>query len=174
MAIYQLGDSRPQVHETAWVADSAEVIGDVRLAEASSVWYGSVLRGDSAPITIGRGSNIQDHSVLHVDDGVALVVGEDVTVGHRVVLHGCTIGDGSLIGIGAIVLNRACIGRHCLVGAGAVVTEDKAFADGSLILGAPARAVRVLTPQQLERMRASASHYVAYAARHRATLSRIA
>ena len=173
MAIYQLGDSRPQVHETAWVADSAEVIGDVRLAEATSVWYGSLLRGDSASITIGRGSNIQDHSVLHVDAAVPLVVGEDVTVGHRVVLHGCTIGDGSLIGIGAIVLNRACIGRHCLVGAGAVVTEDKTFPDGSLILGAPARAVRPLTPQQLARMRASASHYVAYAARHRATLSRI-
>jgi len=174
MAIYQLGDDAPRIAATAWVADSAAVIGRVDLAEGASVWYGAVLRGDNDRITVGARSNVQDGSVLHTDDGFPLTLGEDVTVGHQVVLHGCTVGDGSLIGIQAVVLNGAKIGRGCLVGAGAVVTEGKAFPDGSLILGAPAKAVRPVTPEQIERLRLGTRHYVENADRHRAGLKRIA
>lgn len=174
MAVHQLDDISPQVPDSAWVADSAQVIGNVRLGENSSVWYGAVLRGDNAPITLGANSNVQDNSVLHTDDGAPLVIGEGVTVGHQVVLHSCTIGDGSLIGMGAIVLNHAQIGRHCLVGAGALVTEGKCFADGSLIVGSPARAVRMLSEEQLESLRRSAANYVAQGQRHKRGLSRLA
>jgi carbonic anhydrase/acetyltransferase-like protein (isoleucine patch superfamily) len=174
MAIHQLDTLNPVVPDSAWVADSATVLGDVKLGENSSVWYGAVLRGDSASISVGAGSNIQDNSVLHTDAGAPLVVGDGVTVGHQVVLHSCTIGDGSLIGIGAIVLNHARIGRNCLVGAGALVTEGKVFEDGSLIMGSPAKAVRMLTTEQMERLRQSASHYVDNARRHRHGLSKLA
>jgi len=174
MAIYQLGDHAPRIAGTAWVADSAQVIGRVSLGEAASIWYGAVLRGDNDRITIGARSNVQDGSVLHADEGFPLTLGEDVTVGHQVMLHGCTVGDGSLIGIQAVVLNGAKIGRRCLVGAGAVVTEGKEFPDGSLILGAPAKAVRPVTPEQIERLRFGARHYVENAERHRAGLKRIA
>lgn len=173
MALYQLDELIPTVHETAWVAESAQVIGDVHLAEDSSVWFGTVIRGDTAAIRIGRGSNIQDNSVLHADLGVPLTIGEGVTVGHQVMLHGCTIGDGSLIGIQAVVLNNARIGKGCVVGAGSVVTEGKEFPDGSLILGAPAKVVRQLTPEQVERLRLGAAHYVHNARRFRAGLKRI-
>lgn len=173
MALFQLDELTPTVHETAWVADSAQVIGDVHLAEDTSVWFGTVIRGDTAAIRIGRGSNIQDNSVLHADLGVPLTIGEDVTVGHQVMLHGCTIGDGSLIGIQAVVLNNARIGKGCVVGAGSVVTEGKEFPDGSLILGAPAKVVRQLTPEQVERLRLGAAHYVHNARRFRAGLKRI-
>ncbi|MFN3417197.1 MAG: gamma carbonic anhydrase family protein [Caldimonas sp.] len=173
MALFQLDELTPTVHETAWVADSAQVIGDVHLAEDTSVWFGTVIRGDTAAIRIGRGSNIQDNSVLHADLGVPLTIGEDVTVGHQVMLHGCTIGDGSLIGIQAVVLNNARIGKGCVVGAGSVVTEGKEFPDGSLILGAPAKVVRQLTPEQVERLRLGAAHYVQNARRFRAGLKRI-
>jgi carbonic anhydrase/acetyltransferase-like protein (isoleucine patch superfamily) len=174
MAIYQLGDDAPQVAATAWVADSAQVIGRVSLADDASVWYGAVLRGDNDRIAIGARSNVQDGSVLHADAGFPLTLGADVTVGHQAMLHGCTVGDGSLIGIQAVVLNGAKIGRHCLVGAGAVVTEGKEFPDGSLILGAPAKAVRSVTPEQVERLRFGALHYVENARRHRRQLKRIA
>ena len=167
MSLFQLDDIAPQVHPSAFVADTARVIGRVTLAEDSSVWFGAVLRGDTDPITVGRGSNIQDGSVLHADIGVPLTIGEYVTVGHQVMLHGCTIGDESLIGIGAIVLNGARIGRHCLVGAGALVTEGKVFPDGSLILGSPAKVVRPLTPQEIEGLRQSAQHYIENARRFR-------
>lgn len=167
MSLFQLDDVAPQVHPSAFVADTARVIGRVTLAEDSSVWFGAVLRGDTDPITVGRGSNIQDGSVLHADIGVPLTIGEYVTVGHQVMLHGCTIGDESLIGIGAIVLNGARIGRHCLVGAGALVTEGKVFPDGSLILGSPAKVVRPLTPQEIEGLRQSARHYIENARRFR-------
>lgn len=173
MALYQLDELTPTVHETAWVADSAQVIGDVHLAEDTSVWFGTVIRGDTAAIRIGRGSNIQDNSVLHADLGVPLTIGEEVTVGHQVMLHGCTIGDGSLIGIQAVVLNNARIGKGCVVGAGSVVTEGKEFPDGSLILGSPAKVVRQLTPEQVERLRLGAAHYVHNARRFRAGLKRI-
>ena len=149
MPIYQLGEKHPQLAASTWVADSAQVIGDVRLEADVSIWFNTVLRGDNDPITIGSGSNIQDGSVLHTDDGVPLTIGRNVTVGHQVMLHGCTIGDESLIGIGAVVLNGAVIGRHCLVGAGALVTEGKTFPDGSLIIGSPARVARQLTPEQI-------------------------
>src|SRR5690606_7006550 len=149
MAIYELEGRAPQLAASAWVADSAQVMGDVTLGENVSVWFGSVLRGDTSSLHIGAGSNIQDGSVLHADPGQPLVVGERVTVGHQVMLHGCTIGDESLIGIGAVVLNGAKIGKNCLVGAGALVTEGKEFPDGSMILGSPAKVVRQLTPEQI-------------------------
>ena len=161
MAIYQLGDDTPEVHPTAYVADSADVIGKVHLAENSSVWFGVVIRGDTDHIRIGRGSNIQDNSVLHTDEGIELVIGEDVTVGHGVMLHGCSIGDGALIGIGAIVLNRARIGRGCLVGAGSLVPEGKEYPDHSLIMGSPAKVVRTLSPEQAERLAHGAGYYAA-------------
>ncbi len=174
MAIYRLGDDAPRIHPTAWVADSADVIGRVELAEDASVWFGAVVRGDTELLRIGRGSNIQDNSVLHSDEGVPLEIGDGVTVGHQVMLHGCTVGDGSLIGIQAVILNGARIGRNCLVGAGALVTEGKEFPDGSLIIGSPAKAVRELTPEQLERLKYSARHYIDNARRFRAGLHRIA
>ena len=173
MAIYELDGVAPRVHATAWVAESAQVMGSVELGEGASVWFGTVVRGDTECITIGAGSNIQDASVLHADHGQPLVVGERVTVGHQVVLHGCTIGDESLIGIGAIVLNGAKIGKNCLVGAGALVTEGKEFADGSMILGSPAKAVRQLTPEQMAGLQQSAQHYMDNARRFRDGLKKI-
>jgi carbonic anhydrase/acetyltransferase-like protein (isoleucine patch superfamily) len=174
MAIYELDGTAPRIAESAWVADSAQVMGNVELADDASVWFGAVVRGDTEIIRIGRRSNIQDMSVLHADIGMPLTVGEDVTVGHKVMLHGCTIGDGSLIGIGAVVLNGAKIGKGCLVGAGALVTEGKEFPDGSMILGSPAKVVRQLTPVQLEGLLRSARQYVGNALRFRAGLSKIA
>ncbi len=173
MALYQLDGVQPQVHESAWVADSAQVIGAVTLERDASVWFGAVLRGDTETLRIGKGSNVQDGSVLHADLGQPLTVGEGVTVGHQVMLHGCTIGDGSLIGIQAVVLNGARIGRYCLVGAGALVTEGKEFPDGSMILGSPARAVRPLTPEQIEGLKRSAATYVQNARRFRLGLRKI-
>ncbi len=174
MALYELDGIAPEVHDSAWVADSAQVMGRVSLEEGASVWFGAVLRGDNEPIRVGRRSNIQDGSVLHSDQGQPLNIGEDVTVGHQVMLHGCTIGDGSLIGIQAVVLNGARIGRHCLVGAGALVTEGKEFPDGSMILGSPARVVRQLTPEQIEGLKRSAQGYVANAQRFKSALRKIA
>ncbi|MFY9509575.1 MAG: gamma carbonic anhydrase family protein [Rubrivivax sp.] len=173
MAIYQLGDAVPRIHTSAWVAENAAVIGRVELQEGASVWYGCTLRGDNDWMVVGRNSNIQDGSVLHTDAGVPLRIGEHVTVGHQVMLHGCTIGDFSLIGIQSVLLNGCKIGRHCIVGAGSVVTEGKEFPDGSLILGSPAKVVRPLTPEQIERLQLSAKHYVANAQRHREQLQRI-
>ncbi|HJV69080.1 gamma carbonic anhydrase family protein [Ideonella sp.] len=173
MAIYQLGDDAPRIAENVWIAESAQVIGRVSLAAHSSVWYGSVLRGDNEWLTIGERSNIQDLSMLHTDAGVPLTIGADVTVGHQVALHGCTIGDGSLIGIQSVILNGARIGRHCIVGAGALVTEGKEFPDGVLIVGSPAKVVRELTAEQIARMTLSAAHYVDNARRHRDGLKRL-
>ena len=167
MAIYELEGVTPRISDSAWVADSAQVIGNVELADDSSVWFGVVIRGDTETIRIGRGSNIQDLSVLHADIGKPLAVGEDVTVGHRAVLHGCTIGDGCLIGIGAVVLNGAKIGAGCLVGAGALVTEGKEFAPGSMILGSPAKVVKELTPERIAGLCRSAQGYVDNARRFR-------
>jgi carbonic anhydrase/acetyltransferase-like protein (isoleucine patch superfamily) len=173
MAVYELDGTQPRVADSAWVADSAQVMGNVVLGEDSSVWFGTVIRGDTETITVGRGSNIQDASVLHADIGKPLTIGDNVTVGHQVMLHGCTIGDESLIGIGAIVLNGAKIGRHCLVGAGALVTEGKEFPDGSMIIGSPAKAVRQLTPEQIEGLKLSAQHYMDNARRFRAGLKKL-
>lgn len=173
MALYELDGVAPRVAASAWVADSAQVMGRVALGEDASVWFGAVVRGDTDSISIGAGSNIQDASVLHADLGRPLVVGERVTVGHQVMLHGCTIGDESLIGIGAVVLNGAKIGKNCLVGAGALVTEGKEFPDGSMILGSPAKVVRALTPEQIEGLRQSAQHYIDNAQRFKKGLRRL-
>ena len=174
MAIYELDGVPPQVHTQAWVAPSAQVMGQVSVGAGASIWFGTVVRGDTERITIGADSNIQDASVLHADAGQPLVIGERVTVGHQAMLHGCIVGDESLIGIGAIVLNGAKIGKNCLVGAGALVTEGKEFPDGSMILGSPAKVVRQLTPEQIEGLRQSAQHYKTNAQRFAKTLRPLA
>jgi carbonic anhydrase/acetyltransferase-like protein (isoleucine patch superfamily) len=174
MAIYTLDGAAPLISDSAWIADSAQVIGKVELGEDASVWFGAIIRGDTETIRIGRRTNIQDASVLHADVGMPLTVGDDVTIAHQVMLHGCTIGDGSLIGIGAIVLNGVKIGKNCLVGAGSLVTEGKEFPDGSMIMGSPARVVRQLGPEQLAGLLKSAAHYVGNARRYRAGLVKVA
>ena len=173
MAIYRLGDDVPRLAPGAWVAETAQLIGRVALGADASVWFGAVLRGDNEWITLGARSNVQDGSVLHTDMGSPLTLGDDVTVGHQAMLHGCTVGDGSLVGIQAVVLNGARIGKRCLVGAGALVTEGKEFPDGSLIVGSPARLLRALTDQELARMARGAVHYVHNARRYAATLARV-
>ena len=173
MSVYEVDGKTPQVDSTAWIADSAQVMGHVTLGPDASVWFGCVLRGDTESMTIGEGSNIQDLTVMHADHGLPLTIGKHVTVGHKVMLHGCTIGDESLIGIGAIVLNGARIGKNCLVGAGSLVTEGKEFPDGSMIMGTPAKVVRQLTPEQIEGLRLSAQHYIDNARMFRATLKKL-
>lgn len=173
MAVYEVDGKTPQVDSTAWIADSAQVMGNVTIGPDASVWFGCVLRGDTESMTIGEGSNIQDLTVMHADHGLPLTIGKHVTVGHKVMLHGCTIGDESLIGIGAIVLNGARIGKNCLVGAGSLVTEGKEFPDGSMIMGTPAKVVRQLTPEQIEGLRLSAQHYIDNARMFRATLKKL-
>ncbi|MFZ7321032.1 gamma carbonic anhydrase family protein [Comamonas jiangduensis] len=173
MAVYALDGVEPQIAESAWVVDSAQVMGEVHLGADASVWFGTVVRGDTSSITIGEGTNVQDASVLHADLGMPLVIGRHVTVGHQVMLHGCTIGDESLIGIGAIVLNGAKIGKNCLVGAGALVTEGKEFPDGSMIIGSPARVVKQLTAEQMQGLRQSAQHYIDNARRFRVGLRKL-
>lgn len=165
--IRSLGNLHPDIHETAFVAPGADVIGSVKLEEESSVWFGSVLRGDTDTLFVGRRSNIQDRCVLHTDAGIRLVVGEGVTVGHGVVLHGCRIGDGSLVGIGAVILNGAELGDACLVGANTLVTGDKRYPGRSLILGSPGRVVRPLTDEEVKRIGSSAGRYIEYARRYR-------
>ena len=175
MPIYELDGLSPQLPASGryWVAPDAHVIGNVILEEDASIWFGAVIRGDNDAIRIGARSNIQDNSVLHSDRGSPLFIGADVTVGHKVILHGCSIGDGSLIGMGSTVLNGARIGRHCLVGANALVTEGKEFADGWMILGSPAKAVRELGPENVARQARSAAGYVANWQRFAGTLKRI-
>ena len=173
MAVYEVDGMTPQVDATAWIADSAQVMGNVTIGPDASVWFGCVLRGDTERMMIGEGSNIQDLTVMHADRGLPLTIGKHVTVGHKVMLHGCTIGDESLIGIGAVVLNGARIGKNCLVGAGSLVTEGKEFPDGSMIMGTPAKVVRQLTPEQIEGLRQSARHYVDNARRFQAGLKRL-
>lgn len=173
MALYRIEDKVPQVHPTAFVAESADVIGNVTLSEGCSVWSHVTLRGDNESIVIGERSNVQESSVLHTDIGYGLTIGKDVTVGHQAMLHGCTIGDGSLIGIQAVVLNGAVIGKNCLVAAGALVTEGKVFEDGMLIMGSPAKAVRPLTEGDLARMHIGTALYVAKSAQYKTDLVRI-
>ena len=173
MAIYRLDQHTPQLADSAWVADSAQVMGNVQMDEGSSVWFGAILRGDTEPLRIGKNSNVQDGSVVHADTGFPVVLGENVTVGHQVVLHGCTVGDGSLIGIQSVVLNGAKIGKNCLVAAGSLVTSGKEFPDGSMIMGSPAKVVRQLTPEQIADVLESAKHYVENARRFKAGLAKI-
>lgn len=162
MTVYALGDKKPQLPPQGeyWIAPTAVVLGDVVLEPGASIWFGAVLRGDTDRLTVGENSNIQDGSVLHADDGVPLTIGRDVTVGHKVMLHGCTIGDNTLIGIGAVVLNGAVIGKNCLIGAGALITEGKVIPDGSLVMGSPGKVVRELTEGQIQGITMSAGHYV--------------
>lgn len=173
MAIYQLGDDAPEIDASAYVAESANLIGKVTLEAGASVWFGVTLRGDNERITIGENSNVQEGTVMHTDVGYPLVIGKNVTIGHQAMLHGCTVGDGALIGIQAVVLNGAKIGKGCLVGAGAVVTEGKEFPDNSLILGAPAKVVRTLTEQDAQRLLASAANYAARGQRYKTDLKKI-
>ncbi len=173
MAIYQLGDDAPEIDASAYVAEAATVIGKVTLAANSSVWAGVTIRGDNERITIGAGSNVQEGTVMHTDMGYPLTVGAKVTIGHQAMLHGCTIGDGALIGIQAVVLNGARIGKGCLVGAGALVTEGKEFPDNTLIIGAPAKAVRTLTADDLARLEANAANYMARAQLFKTALKKI-
>jgi carbonic anhydrase/acetyltransferase-like protein (isoleucine patch superfamily) len=162
MTAYRLGDREPAYPESGeyWIAPNAVVAGHVILKKNASVWFGAVLRGDNDPIIVGENSNIQDNSVCHTDRGSPLTIGANVTVGHMVMLHGCTIGDGALIGIGSVVLNGAKIGKNCLVGAGALITEGKEFPDNTMILGSPAKVVRELAPEQAQRMGLGAMSYV--------------
>ncbi|WP_338765555.1 gamma carbonic anhydrase family protein [Massilia sp. METH4] len=173
MTIYQLGEDAPELHPSAFVADSATVIGKVTLAANSSVWYGATLRGDNERITIGENSNVQENTVMHTDMGYPLTIGRDVTIGHQAMLHGCTIGDGALVGIQAVILNGAKIGKGCLVGAGALVTEGKEFPDNVLIIGSPAKAVRELTADDVARLKGAADSYVERAQLYKTNLKKI-
>jgi carbonic anhydrase/acetyltransferase-like protein (isoleucine patch superfamily) len=167
MNIYRLGQDAPSVADSAYVAPNAAVIGKVVLAARATVWFGATLRGDNETISIGAGSNVQDSAVLHTDPGFPLTVAAAVSIGHQAMLHGCTIGEGTLIGIQAIVLNGAIIGKGCLVGAGALITERKVFADGSLILGAPAKVVRQLNAEERENLLKVAADYAERGAYYR-------
>jgi carbonic anhydrase/acetyltransferase-like protein (isoleucine patch superfamily) len=174
MALYKLGEVSPTVAMSAYVAPSASVIGNVVLADRSSVWFGATLRGDNETISIGADSNVQDGAVMHTDPGFPLTLAAHVSVGHQAMLHGCTVGEGSLIGIQAVVLNAAVIGKGCLVGAGAVITERKVFADGTLILGAPAKVVRELSAEERENLLKIAANYAARGAYYRDHLQQMA
>lgn len=173
MAIYELDGVRPEADPESWVADSAVVLGRVKLLKGASVWFGATLRGDNDPIIIGENSNIQDGSVLHTDVGVPLTIGRDVTVGHLVMLHGCSIGDNTLIGIGSIILNGAKIGKNCLIGANTLITEGKEIPDGSMVMGAPGKVVRELSEPQIQMITMSAHHYADNWKRYAKGLKRI-
>ena len=170
MTLYALDDISPTLRPGAWAAPSADLIGDVRLGARASVWFGAVLRGDNTPLIIGDDTNFQDGSIGHSDAGFPLTIGARVTVGHQAILHGCTIADDCLVGMGARILNGAVLEPECLVGAGALVTEGKRFASGSLIVGSPARVVRQLTGDEKQALRVSAAHYAEKAAHYAAAL----
>src|SRR5580698_5711208 len=167
MTLFALGANSPEVAASAYVAPNAAVVGKIVLAEHASVWFGATLRGDNEIISIGAGSNVQDSAVMHTDPGFPVTLGADVSVGHQAMMHGCTVGDGTLIGIQAILLNGAVIGRGCLVGAGALITEGKVFPDGCLIIGAPAKAVRELTAEERENLIKVAANYAERGAYYR-------
>jgi carbonic anhydrase/acetyltransferase-like protein (isoleucine patch superfamily) len=173
MPLYAIAGVAPKLAKDAWVAPSADLIGDVRLGARASVWFGVVIRADNTPIIIGEDSNIQDGAIGHSDPGLPLMIGERVTVGHQAILHGCTIADDCLIGMGARILNGAVLETECLVGAGALITEGKRFESGSLIVGSPARVVRQLTDDEREGLRVSAAHYVEKAERYGSQLSKV-
>ncbi|MGC1505752.1 MAG: gamma carbonic anhydrase family protein [Sulfitobacter sp.] len=173
MTLYALAEITPTVDPDAWVAPDANVIGNVVLEAGSSVWFGSTLRGDNEVIHVGKGSNVQENSVFHTDPGCPLTIGQNCTIGHKVMLHGCTIGDNSLIGMGATVLNGARIGKNCLIGAGALITENKVIPDGSLVMGVPGKVVRELDAAAIAGLTASAQHYTKNAARFRQGLKEV-
>ena len=163
---YRLGDSRVETHPQSWVAPSATLVGKIRLEAGANVWFGAVLRGDNELIHIGESSNVQDGSVMHTDMGFPLTLGTGVTVGHNAMLHGCTVGDYSLVGINAVILNGAKIGKYCIIGANTLIAEGKEIPDGSLVVGSPGKVVRELTEQQKKMLEASAAHYVHNAQRY--------
>jgi carbonic anhydrase/acetyltransferase-like protein (isoleucine patch superfamily) len=169
--IYALDGIRPQIHPDTWVAPDANLIGRVVLEAGASVWFGATLRGDNEEIRVGAGSNVQENAVLHTDMGFPLTIGANCTIGHKAMLHGCTIGDGTLIGMGAMVMNGSRIGRGCLIGAGALITEGKEIADGSLVMGAPGKVIRLLDAEARARLLRSAAGYQANMRRFRAGLS---
>ncbi len=171
--IWALDGIAPELADDVWIAPDAQVMGKVVMAAGSSAWFGAVLRGDNDPITVGENSNLQEHVVCHTDPGFPVMIGADVTVGHKAMIHGCEIGDGALIGMGATILNGAKIGKGCLIGAGALVTEGKEIPDGSLVMGAPGKVVRELDAAAREKLLASAAGYQAKAARFRDGLTRI-
>jgi carbonic anhydrase/acetyltransferase-like protein (isoleucine patch superfamily) len=171
--IYEIGDRRPEVHGSCFVAANAAVIGSVVMAPGSSVWWGATVRGDNALITLGENVNVQDASVIHTDVGIPVTLERNVSIGHLVMLHGCHIGENTLVGIGAIILNDAKVGRDCLIGAGALVPEGKVIPDGSLVIGVPGRVLRHLTPEQIAMNTQSAEHYVRHAALYRERLKAI-
>ena len=173
MPLYEFAGQRPTVHPSAWVAPSAELIADVHLGEEASIWFGAVIRADNTPIIVGSRSNVQEGAMLHSDHDAPLSVGQDCTIGHHAILHGCTIGHRVLIGMGATILNRAVIADDCVVGAGALVTEGKTFPAGSLIVGSPARAIRALDNAAIAMIKASAAHYVAQANAYAAGMRRV-
>jgi carbonic anhydrase/acetyltransferase-like protein (isoleucine patch superfamily) len=173
MPLYALDDLAPRLGPGAWVAPSADLIGDVRLAARVSIWFGAVIRADNTPILVGEESNIQDGAVCHSDPGAPLTIERGVTVGHQAILHGCTIGAGALVGMGARILNHALVGERCLVGAGALVTEGKTFEPGMLIVGAPAHAIRPLSEPELAALAVSAAHYTQKAAAYAAGLKQV-
>jgi carbonic anhydrase/acetyltransferase-like protein (isoleucine patch superfamily) len=175
MAMYELDGVKPTLPESGqcWIAGSAEVMGNVILRENASVWYGCVLRGDNDPIIIGENSNIQDLTVIHTDIGAPVTIGANVTVGHRVILHGCEIGDDTLIGMGSTILNRVKIGKNCIIGANALISEGKEIPDNSLVMGAPGKVVKEVSPQQVQMIRMSAMHYVENWQKHRAKMKKI-
>ena len=173
MAIYELDGERPDLADRCWIAENATVIGRVRVKTGASVWFGSVLRGDNEWIDVGERSQIQDNATLHTDPGFPIVIGRDCVIGHNVVLHGATVADNSLIGMGAIILNGAKIGRNCLVGAGALITEGKSFPDNSLIIGAPARVMRTLDEKAAAMIAGAADIYVKRWQRYAKGLKRI-
>ncbi|MGX1125412.1 gamma carbonic anhydrase family protein [Pseudomonas sp. HLS-6 TE3448] len=163
---YRLGDLRVETHPQSWAAPTATLIGKVRLQAGASVWFGAVLRGDNELIDIGENSNVQDGTVMHTDMGSPLTIGKGVTIGHNAMLHGCTVGDYSLIGINAVILNGVRIGKHCIIGANALIPEGKEIPDGSLVMGSPGKVVRELTEAQMKMLEASAAHYVHNAQRY--------
>ncbi|MEL7558342.1 gamma carbonic anhydrase family protein [Stutzerimonas chloritidismutans] len=163
---YRLGDSRVETHPQSWVAPNATLVGSIRLDAGANVWFGAVLRGDNELIHIGENSNVQDGSVMHTDMGYPLTLGTGVTVGHNAMLHGCSVGDYSLVGINAVILNGAKIGKYCIIGANTLIAEGKEIPDGSLVVGSPGKVVRELTEQQKKMLEASAAHYVHNARRY--------
>ena len=158
--IHQLGDKKIKREGENWIADSAKVIGDIHLKNNSSVWFGAVLRGDIEKITVGEGSNVQDNSVIHTDPGCPVIIGSGVTIGHMVMLHGCLIDNDSLIGIGAIILNKAKIGKHCIIGANSLITENKEIPDRSLVMGSPGKVIREVTDEEIKSVKENGKRYV--------------
>ena len=158
--IKELSGKQPEIEKASFIAENATIIGDVKLEEGTTVWYGAVIRGDGDSIRVGKNTNIQDNTVVHVDPGNPVSIGENVTIGHQCIIHGCTIGDNTLIGMGSIIMDGAVIGRNCIIGAGSLITEHKVIPDGSLVFGSPAKVIRTVTDEEIQTNRLTAAHYL--------------